>query len=90
MNENDVEAQTKYWDDLDNMFGTDGWRQLILEIKSEIYQLQADALEANSWDEVNYLKGKASALAYVSNLQDVVKVQRAQRSLEDEQSVEVA
>ena len=85
-----TEDQTKYWDDLEAMFATDGWRQLVAEIKAEIYQHQADSLEATSWEQVCVFKGRAAALAYIANLQDVVRLQRAQKEIELIQDVEDA
>lgn len=70
--------ESKFWDDLDEMFMTDGWRGLVEELRAEVYQTQADALEANTWERVNQLKGRAQAYAYLANLQDIVKMQRQQ------------
>ena len=78
-----IEDNTKYWDDLEEMFATNGWRQLILELKAEIYQSQADALEAPTWDDVNRFKGRANALAYIANLEQIVSLQRKQKQSEE-------
>jgi hypothetical protein len=72
---------TKYFDDLENMFGTLGWRTLIEEAKAEIYQLQADMLEVKSWDEVLVKRGRALALQDLVDKQEVVA--QARKTLEE-------
>lgn len=79
-----TQEQTNYYDRLDEMFGTAGWRELVEEAKKEIYQIQADALEAKSWDTVCYLKGKAEQLAYLVNLEEISDMQRKSLELADE------
>ena len=69
--------QTQYYDNLAEMMGTQGWRSLLEEAKSEIYQLQADALEAPNIETVCILRGKAQQLAYLINLQGISTNQRA-------------
>lgn len=67
----------KYFDDLEDMFGTQGWRNLVDEAKRQIYEFQAQALEAKNWDDVCYLKGQAEQLARLINLRDVTATLRA-------------
>jgi len=70
--------EQKYYDDLDEMFATEGWKNLIEDCTKEIYQLQADALEAGSWDEVCRLRGRAEQLAYLVNLEAVTETMKQQ------------
>lgn len=77
--------QRQYFDDLESMFGTAGWRIVMDEARKQIYQFQADALEAKSYEQVCYLRGQAEQLARLLNLQDVTTTLRAQHETEDEE-----
>jgi hypothetical protein len=79
-----TEAQVKYYDELEDTIGTPGWKTIVEEAKSEIYQLQADALDAPNWDMVNYIRGKAEQLAYLVNLQGISSTQKAALEQNDE------
>lgn len=77
----------KYYDDLGEMFATPGWKNLVEEAKTEIYQMQADALEISpSMGSVEYalgrLQGRAETFNYFSRLEEISDVQRA--ALEEE------
>ncbi len=74
--------QEEYYDALDEMFGTRGWRLLVEEATALIYQTQADALEQPTWDAVNVLRGKAAQLAEIVNFESTSRLQRA--SLEED------
>ncbi|MHC4335370.1 MAG: hypothetical protein ACYSUV_16710 [Planctomycetota bacterium] len=39
-------------------------------LANDIYQTQARALDASSWDEVNEMKGFAKGLAFILNLRE--------------------
>jgi hypothetical protein len=71
-----TQDQIDYYDALDEMFATQGWKLLIEEATAQIYQCQADALEQPSWDNVNVLRGKAMQLAELKNLEEVTRMQR--------------
>lgn len=75
----------QYFDDLENMFGTAGWRHLIDEARKQIYQFQAEALEAKNFETVAYLRGQAEQLARLINLQDTTTSMRANAELDDEE-----
>lgn len=79
--------QRKYYEDLDEMFATPGWRALVKDMEVQVYQNQADALEARSYDQVCELRGEARALAYLINLEAASDAQR--EMLEDEEDDEV-
>lgn len=68
-----------YFDDLEAMFATAGWRHLIDEARKQIYQFQADALErTRSFEEICYLRGQAEQLARLINLPDTTASMRDQ------------
>ncbi len=69
--------QVEYYDALDEMFATKGWKLFVEEATALIYQAQADALEQPSWDAVNVLRGKAIQLAEITNFEEVTLMQRA-------------
>ena len=68
----------KYFDDLEEMFATPGWRNLVEEAKAQIYQFQSDALERPTWDSVCELRGQVMQLARLVNLEEVTAFMRAQ------------
>lgn len=74
----------RYFDDLDDMFGSRGWKHLTDEARKQIYQFQADALEAKSYEVVCYLRGQAEQLARLINLPDATANLRSQHELEDD------
>jgi len=58
------------------------WGEFIEDLKSEIYQHQANVLESSDkWDQVVYTKGWCAALAYIISLRDRTKI-----SLEQEEA----
>lgn len=69
--------QEEYYDALDEMFATKGWKVFVEEATALIYQAQADALEQPSWDAVNVLRGKALTLAEITNFENTSLMQRA-------------
>lgn len=75
--------QIEYYDSLDELFSTKGWKLLIEEATAQIYNLQADALEQPSWDHVNVLRGKAMTLAELIHFEEVSRTQRALLEVED-------
>ena len=70
------QEQKDYYDELDEMFSTKGWKRVIEEAKATIYQNQADALECKSWDAVCELRGKSLSLVDVINLEAVSMAQK--------------
>lgn len=69
--------QEEYYDALDEMFATKGWKAFVEEATALVYQAQADALEQPSWDHVNVLRGKALQLAEIINFEETSRMQRA-------------
>jgi len=77
-----------YFDMLDETFGTPGWSLLTDEAKRHIYKLQADALEAKTWDEVLIMRGRALQLDDLVNMRDAAQIARkaAEADAEDAES----
>ncbi len=53
------------------------WDLIKAYLENEIYQMQADALEAKSWDKVNELRGEAKGINRILTLRDTVKKAQA-------------
>lgn len=68
----------EYFDELQETFSTRGWKQLIEEAKSQLYQYQADVLEIGSWDKVCELRGQVMQLSRLINLEEVTATLKAQ------------
>ena len=51
------------------------WSDLVKELENIIYQVQANSLEATSWDALCENKGFARGLAYITNLRETIKQQ---------------
>jgi len=80
-----TDADIDYYDDLESMFGTRGWKHLCEEARKQIYQFQAEALEAKSYEQVCYLRGQAEQLARLVNLAEITATLRAQHELPDDE-----
>lgn len=70
------QEQAEYYDALDDMFSTKGWKLVIEEAKAQIYQNQADSLEVPNWEQVCVLRGKSLSLNELVNLELVSHAQR--------------
>jgi hypothetical protein len=77
-------TQRDYYDALDTMFATKGWKLVVDEATAQIYQNQADALEAADWDGVCVLRGQSISLNELIKLETISRAQRA--SLEESYS----
>jgi hypothetical protein len=62
--------QLREFDDFEEMVATPGFKRMVEQARKTIYQYQADALEAPSWERVCILRGKAEALAELVNFED--------------------
>lgn len=77
----------QYYQDMEETFATPGWKRLVEEAKRIIYQFQADALEARTYESVCELRGRARQLAELVNLEeltDMSKQQAEAAALEDD------
>jgi hypothetical protein len=61
---------------LEQMIETPGWSLVQEEAEKEIYHIQANALEAKDWGEVQKMRGKAEQLAELIALPEIVAAQR--------------
>lgn len=68
----------EYFEKLEETFSTPGWKQLIDEARSQLYQYQADVLEVDSWDKVCELRGQVTQLSRLINLEEVTGLMRQQ------------
>lgn len=68
----------EYFEKLEETFATPGWKQLIDEARSQLYQYQADVLEVDSWDRVCELRGQVIQLSRLINLEEVTVLMRQQ------------
>lgn len=73
----------KYFEDMDGMFGTMGWRRFVDEAKAQIYQYQAQALEAPNFETVAFLRGQAEQLNRIINLPDTLATIRTQAEADE-------
>lgn len=81
--------QTEYYNDLEELFATSGWKKVIEDAQAQIYQFQADALEQPNWDAVNVLRGRALQLNELTLLEDISMMQKAELESEDEDNADV-
>ncbi len=67
----------KFFNELDDLFAQPGWKKLIEEARNTIYHLQADSLEAGSWEQVLVNRGRAQQLAEFVNMEETAAMQKA-------------
>ena len=67
----DPDSERQRFRDLEEMFGTRGWKHVVKDAQKQIYEYQAMALEAKSWDEVNKLRGRAEQLNEIVMLEEI-------------------
>lgn len=73
----------QYIEYIEEMIATPGWSILVEEFEKDIYALQADALEARSWEDVQRMRGEANKLAEMVNLAEIIAVQRVELEASD-------
>lgn len=74
----------QYFNDLEELFRTQGWQRLVRDAEEAIRQREASALYARSYDEVCYLRGEAAQLATIVNLESSIATLRAELEGGDE------
>ena len=63
--------EEKYYDDLQGMFMTDGWKELMKEISANA--LQINSVEATKDNEdLHFRKGQLNILSFILNLESTV------------------
>ena len=72
-----------YFDNLDEMFGTMGWRSIVDNAKEEIEMMKNNALEASSYEEVMFIRGKVDVLRRLMNMRDLADATRAVHEQDD-------
>lgn len=70
--------------DLEETFGTNGWRRIVSDAEAAIRDREAAALQARNFEEVCFLKGEAAQLYYIVNLQRAIEMAKAQAEEEEE------
>lgn len=74
-----------YFRDMEEMFGSKGWRKLVEETNKMIYQLQAEGLErATDWGDLCDRRGQAKGLAFFVNLQGDTLALKANLEAQDD------
>ena len=76
--------EVEYYNALEDMIGSPGWKILVDEAKAQIYQMQADGLEVKTWEQVCELRGRAAALANIVNLETITSYSKAQAESREE------
>lgn len=70
------EDMTRYYDELDEMFATPGWKNLVGEAKAQLAEWKEIMPTLRSWDQVNELRGQMLQLARIINLEEVTDMMR--------------
>ena len=73
-----IEETLRYFEELEEMFSTKGWKNLVSEARSQLYQYQGDILEVDSWDKVCEIRGEVKQLSRLLNLEDMISLLKAQ------------
>lgn len=68
----------KFFDDLEELFSMPAWKALVKEAERTIYHLQAEALEAGSFEEVCVKRGRAQQLAEFVNMEPSLDLQKSE------------
>lgn len=68
----------QYFDDLEELFRTPGWRRIVRDAEEAIREREAHALHAGSFDQVCFLRGEATQLATLVSLESTIAMLRAQ------------
>lgn len=65
-----------YFEGIMTLTGTPEWEMLVEELEKMVYEIQANALEAGSWEQVQQDKGFAKGLAYMIHLRENTKLEK--------------
>jgi len=64
-------ATEKYYDDLQGMFMTDGWKELMKELSANALQINSvEAAKDN--EDLHFRKGQLNILSFILNLESTV------------------
>ena len=73
-----MSEQIRYYEELEEMFATPGWRNLIKEAADQLTEWKELMPQLRSWDQVNELRGQMLQLARLINLEDVTGMMKRQ------------
>ena len=77
-----------YFNNYNELFNSDGFKQLISELSSNATQL-ADIQSVKDEEELFYRKGQVAALATVINLEATITAAREQAEAEEQEGMDV-
>ncbi len=75
-----TEEQQALEDAVLEVTGGPAWEIVCKGLANEIYQAQAQALDCESWDQVNELRGFAKGLAYMMRLRERTILEKQNRA----------
>jgi len=73
-----VSEQIRYYEELEEMFATPGWRNLVKEASDQLTEWKELMPQLRSWDQVNELRGQMLQLARLLNLEEVTAMMKRQ------------
>ncbi|MEL0016850.1 MAG: hypothetical protein VW715_16675 [Rhodospirillales bacterium] len=77
-----------YFNNYNELFNSEGFKQLIGELSNNATQL-ADIQSVKDGDELFYRKGQVAALATVINLENTITAAREQAEAEEQEDMDV-
>ena len=66
----------KYFEQMMTLTGTPEWKVLVTELERMIYQSQANAFEAESWEKLQVEKGFSKGLMFIVSLRELLRKTR--------------
>jgi len=78
----------RYFDNYNQLFSHDGYKQLVEELSNNAKQL-ADIQSVKDQEELFYRKGQVAALATVINLEGTITAARDQAEAEGQEELDV-
>lgn len=73
-----MSEQIRYYEELEEMFATPGWRNLVKEATDQLNEWKELMPQLRSWDQVNELRGQMLQLARLINLEEVTALMKKQ------------
>ena len=73
-----MSEQIRYYEELEEMFATPGWRNLVKEASDQLTEWKELMPQLRSWDQVNELRGQMLQLARLLNLEEVTAMMKRQ------------
>lgn len=63
----------KYYDNYMDLFGTDGWKQFVSDIKGTLDLAKDTATSLATSDEFFVRKGNVNTLSYITNFENIIE-----------------